>query len=67
MPRDRSQSQNGERVSLHVRLLEEVNAGHLDGLECPQCKHLAVSVYFTHPAAEECRTWFICSICDFHS
>jgi putative transposase len=35
--------------------------GHLDSLECPNCRHKAVSVWFSHPASDTYRTWFICS------
>ena len=56
-----------ERLSLHVRLLGEAAAGHLDNLECPTCRKAAVSVWFTHPSEDEYRTWFICDDCGFHT
>jgi hypothetical protein len=40
-------------------------AGRLDGLPCPRCRQEAVSVWFTHPAPAEFRTWFQCGNCDF--
>jgi hypothetical protein len=58
---------NDERLSLQLRLLNEAATGHLDELECPKCRQAAVSVWFTHPAADVYRTWFICVNCDFHS
>ena len=68
MSTENSQNQsNNERVSLHVRLLKEAAAGRLDDLECPKCRQPAVSVWFTHPAADFYRTWFICVNCDFHT
>jgi hypothetical protein len=68
MPSEKSQHpQNDERLSLQLRLLDEAAAGHLEDLKCPSCGHPAVSVWFTHPAADMYRTWFICSDCDFHS
>jgi len=51
----------------YLRLLHEADAGYLDDLECPQCQQTAVSVRFTHPAADTYRTWFICSGCNFHT
>jgi hypothetical protein len=45
-----------ERASWHVQLLKEAAAGRLDDLECPKCRQLAVSVWFTHPAADFYRT-----------
>src|SRR2546427_12972592 len=71
MPRENSQNlQNNssdERLSSQLRLLNEAAAGHLDDLECPKCRHAAVSVWFTHPASDVYRTWFICADCDFHT
>jgi len=29
--------------------------------------HASVSVWFTHPAEDVYRTWFLCSDCDFHT
>jgi hypothetical protein len=64
-------SQNPNRIndelSLQVRLVHEADAGCLDDLECPKCRHSAVSVWFTHPAADVYRTWFLCVNCDFHT
>ena len=56
-----------DRLSLQLRLLNEAAAGHLDDLQCPNCRQAAISVWFTHPAADVYRTWFICFNCDFHS
>ena len=44
-----------ERVALQVQLLKEVDSGNLDNLECPTCRHRAVSAWFTNPAPEEYR------------
>jgi hypothetical protein len=67
MPTGNSPNRNDERLSLQVRLLSEAATGHLDNLECPSCRQAAVSVWFTHPAADMYRTWFICADCDFHT
>jgi ribosomal protein S27E len=69
MPTGNSQNpkRTNDELSLQLRLLKEANAGHLDDLECPKCRHAAVSVWFSHPAAEVYRTWFICGNCDFHT
>src|SRR5215468_6397981 len=55
------------RLSLQVHLLAECEAGRLDDLECPKCRHHAVSAWFTNPATDVYRTWFICGDCDFHA
>ena len=68
MPQESSSlPQNDEALSLQLHLLSEAAAGHLEDLGCPKCRNAAVSVWFTHPAADVYRTWFICSDCDFHS
>jgi hypothetical protein len=70
MPTENSQSPKNatdDRLTRQLRLLEELDAGQLDELECPQCLRLAVSVWFSHPAKDEYRTWFICGDCDFHT
>ena len=48
-------------------MLEEADKGHLEDLQCPNCAHASVGVWFTHPAADTYKTWFICSDCDFHT
>ena len=58
---------SNEQTEIIVRLLNEAALGRLDDLECPKCRHTAVSVWFTHPAPDVYRTWFICSDCDFHT
>jgi hypothetical protein len=69
MPRDNSQNQTRTESALssQLRLLQEAAIGHLDELECPSCRHSAVSVWFSHPAADMYRTWFICAECEFHA
>jgi hypothetical protein len=69
MPKESSQNRhnNEERLSLHLQLLNDVAAGRLENLQCPNCGRAAVSAWFTHPAKAIYRTWFICSDCDFHS
>jgi len=50
-----------------VELLALLEAGKLENLLCPQCQRESVSVWFTHPAPEEYRTWLICSTCEFQA
>jgi transcription elongation factor Elf1 len=52
-------------VTAQLRLLQAASEGKLDGLTCPNCEEATVSVYFTHPAPKEYRTWFVCGNCDF--
>jgi Zn ribbon nucleic-acid-binding protein len=53
--------------SAHIQLLKEAVAGHLDGLKCPTCAESSVSAWFTNPAKDIYRTWFLCASCGFHS
>jgi predicted RNA-binding Zn-ribbon protein involved in translation (DUF1610 family) len=59
--------QSDSTVAERVRLMKEADAGKFEELECPKCGQAAVSVWFTHPAADEYRTWFICAGCGFHT
>src|SRR5258708_33774324 len=61
-----SQESNDERLRAHIHLLNEAANGHLDSLDCPKCGNKTVSVWFTHPATDFYRTWFLCAGCDFH-
>lgn len=70
MSTEESQTPNGnddDRLSLHANLLKAAAAGRLDDLECPNCRQPAVAVWFTHPAIDAYRTWFMCSNCEFHT
>jgi len=67
MSRESCQAQTERRLVLQLRLLEDAAIGRLDNLDCPNCRHAAVSVWFTRPAADSYRTWFICADCDFHT
>ena len=60
-------SDGDERLTQYLSLLKDASAGRLDGLDCPQCNHSTVSVWFTHPERGTYRTWFTCSNCTFHS
>src|SRR5260370_41590087 len=53
------------RAKDRLALLQAANEGKLDGLPCPRCKAPKVSVWFTRPAENEYRTWFICDRCGF--
>jgi RHS repeat-associated protein len=68
MPSEKSHNRRCDQwASLQLHLLEEADKGHLEDLQCPNCAHASVGVWFTHPAADTYRTWFICSDCDFHT
>lgn len=69
MPSENSQNPNSgsQKVSELLRLANEAAAGHFDDLGCPKCGHTAISVWFTHPAPDVYRIWFICADCDFHT
>ena len=62
MKSDGSLSQTPE-LQDRLRLLQEAAVGKLDALLCPRCHEPAVSVWFTHPAANEYQTWFLCAKC----
>lgn len=63
----RNQENDAQRIILVTRLLSQAADGHLDNLECPKCRQQSVFVWFTHPAVDTYRTWFICVDCDFHT
>src|SRR5215469_10954788 len=67
MRQGKSQTRTNNGLMKQMHLLEEAAIGHLDNLECPKCRHMAVSVWFSHPVPDVYRTWFICADCDFHS
>lgn len=52
-------------IPARLALLKAAAAGELDALPCPQCQHACVSVWFTHPAEDLYRTWFLCEQCGF--
>lgn len=52
-------------VAANMKLLQGLETGTLDSLECPECHSMSVSVRFTHAKPHEYRTWFICSKCQF--
>jgi hypothetical protein len=56
-----------DRVVHIVELTNQAEGGLLDKLQCPKCRHLAVFVWFTRPAEDEYRTWFLCTACSFHT
>jgi hypothetical protein len=39
MPREKSQNQTNGELSSQLYLLQEAAIGHLDSLECPNCRH----------------------------
>src|SRR5581483_12033562 len=55
-----------KRLARITKLLDAASAGILDSLECPDCGQRSVSVWFTHPAEGEYRTWFVCRHCECH-
>jgi hypothetical protein len=60
-------SQIEERVAMHARLTYEADSGRLENIQCPSCRKLSVSVWFTNPSGGVYRTWFLCNTCYFHS
>ena len=50
-----------------IALLNDAAAGRFEQLACPKCHNATVSVWFTNPAKDEFRTWFLCSNCSFHT
>lgn len=66
MPSESSVSQS-PKFQAGVALAWMADAGQLDALPCPECHDSSVSVWFTHPAENEYRTWFICEKCGFQT
>lgn len=64
MNQSTSDDSNDDLVA-RVRLLETLESGVLDSIECPKCGKLTISVWFTRLGANEYRTWFICGECPF--
>ena len=48
-----------------TKLLIAAEQGRLDRLPCPVCGRDTVQVWFTQPAADQYRTWFVCGGCEF--
>ncbi len=67
MPEQNSDSESRTCIEGYARLLTQVASGVLDGLQCPECDQRSVSVCFTPHHANEYRSWFICTSCDFRS
>jgi transcription elongation factor Elf1 len=58
--------ENSQRqVADGLALAQAASKGKLDELDCPQCEHQTVSVFFTRPTPKEYHTWFVCSNCDY--
>jgi hypothetical protein len=64
MTQDGSPTQENDVVARSA-LLRAASEGKLDGLRCPRCQHSCVSVWFTRPADDLYRTWFLCDRCGF--
>ncbi len=62
MPHE-SSTDHPELIKAQIALLEQVDAGHLNGLLCPKCKTKSVSVWFKGSE----RTLVKCQQCDFDS
>jgi hypothetical protein len=54
-------------IEIHLQLLKAAEHGRVTAIQCPVCSRPEVSVWFTLPAPEQCRTWFVCDNCDFHT
>jgi hypothetical protein len=52
-------------ITTRLDLLEALESGMLDSIQCPQCQEHSVSVWFTNPLEDEYRTWFVCTTCAF--
>lgn len=52
-----------ENVDKHVTMLWSLESGLFDSIECPNCAKREVSAWFTNPAENEFRTWFVCGAC----
>jgi len=67
MPPQNPDSDSRTLIEAYTRLLTQVASGALDGLSCPECDQRSVSVCLTPHHANEYRSWFICTSCDFRS
>lgn len=56
-----------DRIEIHLQLVKAAEQGRLNSLQCPLCNRPEVSVWFTLPAPDQYRTWFVCENCDFHT
>jgi hypothetical protein len=54
-----------DRLKKYRPAFAAMEAGLLDGIECPECCEKAVSVRFTHSRPAEYRTWLVCGRCSF--
>ena len=63
MARESERSQ--DRLKQYRPAFAAMEAGILDGIECPECRKEAASVRFTHPEPTEYRTWLVCRECSF--
>jgi len=48
-------------------MVQQFDAGRFEGLACPECGVPAVDVWFTNPAVNQYRIWFVCMNCTFSS
>jgi hypothetical protein len=67
MPEQNQEISNREILAGLTSITNKAASGHLDNLECPSCHQPSVLVWFTNPAENTYRTWFLCTQCDFHS
>lgn len=58
-------SNSRSAVTERLKLLQALDSGVLDEIECPECHNHAVTVRFTQPRPHEIRTWFLCTKCSF--
>jgi hypothetical protein len=64
--KSKREGSNGRLKEL-TQLLRAAEAGRLDGLDCPQCGNPGLSVWFSNPAKDHFRTWYVCTECTFHT
>jgi DNA-directed RNA polymerase subunit M/transcription elongation factor TFIIS len=49
----------------NLTLIQALESGVLDAIECPKCCKHTITVRFTQPRISEIRTWFLCTNCTF--
>ena len=55
------------RERAEIRLAWYLESGMFDSLPCPRCGNSSVSVWFTRPAKNTYRIWYVCEMCDFRT
>jgi len=66
MPIENSRSRKSD-AEKHAKMLWSLESGIFDCIECPKCGKCEMSAWFTNPAPNEFRTWFVCCSCGYES